>query len=51
MELAAEMNADYVVAETFGHYGEALIALEAIQKYGRGKLSSFLFLRTVFILN
>ena len=30
-------GADFIVAETFGEYGESELALEAIKKYGNGK--------------
>ncbi|XP_022100690.1 betaine--homocysteine S-methyltransferase 1-like [Acanthaster planci] len=33
---AVEEGADYIVAETFGDLGEAMIALTAIKKYGKG---------------
>lgn len=36
IELAVKHGADFIVAETFGHYGEAKIALDAILKYGNG---------------
>ena len=31
-----EGGADFIVAETFGEFGEAMMALECIQKYGNG---------------
>ncbi|XP_052782218.1 betaine--homocysteine S-methyltransferase 1-like [Mya arenaria] len=34
--IAAEGGADYIVGETFSHFGEASIALQAILKYGKG---------------
>ncbi|XP_033739535.1 betaine--homocysteine S-methyltransferase 1-like [Pecten maximus] len=36
VEWAVEEGADYIIAETISYYGEAKLALEAIQKYGRG---------------
>ncbi|KAH3782331.1 betaine--homocysteine S-methyltransferase 1-like isoform X11 [Dreissena polymorpha] len=36
IEIAVEYNADYIVGETFGHFGEAMLALESIKKYGKG---------------
>ena len=30
-------GADYLVAETFSEVGEAMLALEAIKKYGQGQ--------------
>ncbi|XP_060082033.1 betaine--homocysteine S-methyltransferase 1-like [Ylistrum balloti] len=36
VEWAVEEGADYMIAETMGHYGEAKLALEAIQLYGKG---------------
>ena len=37
IELAVQCGADFIVGETFGHYGEAKIALESIKKYGNGE--------------
>ncbi|PIK50520.1 betaine homocysteine S-methyltransferase 1 [Apostichopus japonicus] len=36
VEWAVDEGADYIVAETFGMVEEALVALEAIQEFGRG---------------
>lgn len=36
IELAVENGADFIVAETFSHFGEAMLALECIKKYGQG---------------
>ncbi|KAK3097402.1 hypothetical protein FSP39_009323, partial [Pinctada imbricata] len=36
VEWAADEGADYIIGETFNDYGEALLALQAIQKYGKG---------------
>ncbi|XP_045194451.2 betaine--homocysteine S-methyltransferase 1-like isoform X1 [Mercenaria mercenaria] len=36
IELAVKYRADYIVAETFAHHGEAMLALECIKKYGKG---------------
>lgn len=36
IEWAIEEGADFIVGETFGHVGEALLATEAIKKYGKG---------------
>lgn len=36
IEIAVKYGADFIVGETFGHYGEAKIALESIKKYGGG---------------
>jgi len=33
---AVEEGVDYMIGETFNDYGEAKLALEAIQKYGKG---------------
>ena len=41
IELAVKHGADYIVGETFGHYGEATIALDSIKKYGAG-MSDFM---------
>ncbi|KAJ8315824.1 hypothetical protein KUTeg_007974 [Tegillarca granosa] len=32
---AVEENADFIIAETFNDFGEAMLALEAIKKYGK----------------
>lgn len=32
-----EGRADFIVAETFGEFGEAILALECIKQYGNGK--------------
>jgi methionine synthase I (cobalamin-dependent) len=34
---AAEGDADFIVGETFFEYGEAKMALDAIQKHGQGE--------------
>lgn len=34
---AVEEKADYIVAETFNDFGEALLALETIKEFGNGK--------------
>lgn len=31
-----EGRADFIVAETFGEFGEAMLALECIKEYGNG---------------
>lgn len=36
VEWAVRGGADYIVAETFGDYGEAALALETIKQYGNG---------------
>ncbi|OWF45856.1 betaine--homocysteine S-methyltransferase 1-like [Mizuhopecten yessoensis] len=36
VEWAAEEGADYIIAETIHSYGEAKLALEAIQQHGKG---------------
>ncbi|XP_060594809.1 betaine--homocysteine S-methyltransferase 1-like isoform X1 [Ruditapes philippinarum] len=36
IELAVQYGADYIVAETFSHLGEGILALECIKKYGNG---------------
>ncbi|XP_060065662.1 betaine--homocysteine S-methyltransferase 1-like [Ylistrum balloti] len=36
VEWAVKGGADFIVAETFGEYGEAALALEAIKKFGNG---------------
>lgn len=36
VEWAVEENADFIVAETFQDYGEAALALEVIQAFGKG---------------
>ncbi|XP_005104042.1 betaine--homocysteine S-methyltransferase 1 [Aplysia californica] len=36
VEWAVKGNADYMIAETFSDFAEALIALEVIKKYGNG---------------
>ncbi|XP_055958070.1 betaine--homocysteine S-methyltransferase 1-like, partial [Patella vulgata] len=36
IEWAVQENADFIVAETFGELGEAMLALQCIQKYGNG---------------
>ncbi|XP_045192064.2 betaine--homocysteine S-methyltransferase 1-like isoform X1 [Mercenaria mercenaria] len=36
IELAVKYGADFIVAETFFHHGEAMLALECIKKYGKG---------------
>lgn len=36
VEWAVEENADFIIAETFNDFGEAMLALEAIKKYGKG---------------
>ena len=39
--LAANNGADFIVAETFGSYAEAKLALDCIQKYGNGETLSY----------
>ena len=36
---SVEEGADYIIAETFMDYGEAVLALECIQEYGNGKVT------------
>eukprot|EP00105_Crassostrea_gigas_P012567 XP_011428601.1 PREDICTED: S-methylmethionine--homocysteine S-methyltransferase BHMT2 [Crassostrea gigas] len=36
IEWAVEGRADFIVAETFGEFGEAMLALECIKQYGNG---------------
>ncbi|XP_046553070.1 betaine--homocysteine S-methyltransferase 1-like [Haliotis rubra] len=36
IEWAVEEGADYIVGETFNEFGEAMLALECINKYGKG---------------
>ncbi|XP_071498410.1 betaine--homocysteine S-methyltransferase 1-like [Diadema antillarum] len=36
IEWAVEEKADFIVGETFGYFGEALLATEAIKKHGKG---------------
>ncbi|KAK3096933.1 hypothetical protein FSP39_004915 [Pinctada imbricata] len=36
IEWAIEEGADFMIGETFNDFGEAMLALEAIQKYGNG---------------
>ncbi|XP_038059685.1 LOW QUALITY PROTEIN: betaine--homocysteine S-methyltransferase 1-like [Patiria miniata] len=36
IEWAVEEGADYIVGESFGDLGEAMMALQAIKKYGKG---------------
>ena len=36
VEWAVDEGADYIIGETFMEAGEAYLALEAIQKYGKG---------------
>ncbi|XP_048740860.1 S-methylmethionine--homocysteine S-methyltransferase BHMT2-like isoform X2 [Ostrea edulis] len=36
IEWAVEGGADFIVAETFGEFGEAMLALESIKQYGKG---------------
>ncbi|XP_059141150.1 betaine--homocysteine S-methyltransferase 1-like [Physella acuta] len=36
IEWAVEEGVDYIVGETFGELGEAMLALESIKKYGKG---------------
>ncbi|KAK3097790.1 hypothetical protein FSP39_013204, partial [Pinctada imbricata] len=36
VEWAVEEGADYIIGETFNDYGEGLLALQAIQKHGKG---------------
>ncbi|XP_041461289.1 betaine--homocysteine S-methyltransferase 1-like [Lytechinus variegatus] len=36
VEWAVDEGADFIVAETIGHLGEALLATEAIKQYGKG---------------
>ena len=41
IQWAVEEGADFIVAETFSDYGEAKIALEAIQRTGKVALFDF----------
>ncbi|XP_071498403.1 betaine--homocysteine S-methyltransferase 1-like [Diadema antillarum] len=36
VQWAVEEGADFIVGETFGHFGEALLGLQAIKEYGKG---------------
>ncbi|XP_070556868.1 betaine--homocysteine S-methyltransferase 1-like [Ptychodera flava] len=36
IEWSLDYNIDYVIGETFMYFGEAMLALEAIKKYGKG---------------
>lgn len=36
IEWAVEYGVDYIIAETFNDLGEAMLALKAIQQYGKG---------------
>ncbi|XP_070568437.1 betaine--homocysteine S-methyltransferase 1-like [Ptychodera flava] len=36
IEWAVEEGADFIVAETYAHFGEAMLALQAIKEYGNG---------------
>ncbi|KAL4233486.1 hypothetical protein ACF0H5_008167 [Mactra antiquata] len=36
VQWAVEGGCDYIIAETFGYLGEALLALEVIKEYGKG---------------
>ncbi|XP_070568420.1 betaine--homocysteine S-methyltransferase 1-like [Ptychodera flava] len=36
IEWAVEAGADYIVAETYAHFGEAMLAVKAIKEYGKG---------------
>nr|XP_006823591.1 PREDICTED: betaine--homocysteine S-methyltransferase 1-like [Saccoglossus kowalevskii] len=36
VEWAVEAGADFILAETYTYYGEALLALETIKQYGKG---------------
>jgi S-methylmethionine-dependent homocysteine/selenocysteine methylase len=36
IEWAVETGVDYIIGETFKELGEAMLALKAIQKYGKG---------------
>ncbi|XP_052104015.1 betaine--homocysteine S-methyltransferase 1-like [Mytilus californianus] len=36
IEWAVEENADYIIGETFNDYGEAALALQSIQEFGKG---------------
>lgn len=38
IEWAVEAGVDYITGETFDILDEALLALECIQKYGKGKI-------------
>lgn len=38
MQFAVEEGADFIIGETYGVLGEAMLALESIQKYGNGNL-------------
>ena len=37
VEWAVEGGADYIIGETFNYLGEAMLALEAIKTYGKGR--------------
>ena len=41
---AVKAGADMMIGETFNDLGEAKLALEAIQKYGNGKLARKYFI-------
>lgn len=43
IEWAVEYGVDYIIAETFNDLGEAMLALKAIQQYGKG------FVKTVIM--
>ncbi|XP_077996648.1 betaine--homocysteine S-methyltransferase 1-like [Glandiceps talaboti] len=36
IEWAVEAGADFIVGETYAHFGEAMLAVEAIKQYGKG---------------
>lgn len=38
MKWAVEEGCDYIIAETFGYLGEALLALDVIKEYAIGLL-------------
>jgi len=40
---AVQGGADFIIAETYPDYGEALLALEAIKQYGQGRPSVIMF--------
>ena len=48
IEWAVEEGADYIIGETFNDFGEALLALKSIQKYGKGKVNWTIY--TVFYI-
>ncbi|XP_067684989.1 betaine--homocysteine S-methyltransferase 1-like isoform X2 [Haliotis asinina] len=44
IEWAVEEGADYIVAESFSEFGEAMLALESIYKYGNGLPAAISFI-------